>query len=767
MLSNDYYNQLLKKYNLENSENKILKLNQNLIFSNYEQQNTHFNIPNNEKLFTQIVNQLYNELAIYIFKNRADLPPLKVGDKVKKKGGNSKDIYKILSIINDTYTLINKNSKLPNVPYERLVKNYTPITQNIQDRTLTRYENHFEAQNTYGFLPTNFTRKIVFIASKSIWDSLKDKDKIPSIYLPNTRDNTDQSIIKSIPALSDCITYVTPKYEICYEQILKKKVEVDTLIVCDTDINVIQQILSDQSKYSFMLIILSNEYKPLQTSASCWHWHKEEVDLIEGKNTTDKITIQNIQDDDLEKHVQKFEECMNFVNDLDYSIKINSYSYFLRLGLNSIQSEVYDYLLNRLENNRELENNQGGYSMDFIGNNNPKEALKKLLLHLRNNSFKLKKLSEFVKIRDKTILIADNNDKDFLLADKQIKQNRELQIKTYKELKKEIKTNSLEGKTLIFYTFNGNKDFDFIYHLKNTTVLILHEQEANLYEKALQNYKHSLEKEITSDHRFNLCGIKYEPPKEKPIYVNPTLESIIDHLDELSNTAYEGYKEENESILEELEEQLLYKITFDDNSNFKFDSNETVFNTKGDLFRVYQLKEQDKIRIYPKEHLAENLFKIAVETEPEIFGKVEEHAQIWLRKLKELDKIYISRSILYDKLQKKGLKVLPATVDAYFHGNRKFPMYNSDVKAIIELSEDQNLIDLLPQMLKSKRLYSSTMIALGRGIKQELKQYFKEKTIGEILQKRKFTTETLEKFTIEKMPVLSITKIEISKDEQP
>lgn len=131
--------------------------------------------------------------------------------------------------------------------------------------------------------------------------------------------------------------------------------------------------------------------------------------------------------------------------------------------------------------------------------------------------------------------------------------------------------------------------------------------------------------------------------------------------------------------------------------------------------------------------------------------------------MKALDIQYSNRETLYQKLKENGLRVLPVTVDSYFRGNRKFPMYNSDLKAILLLANKEKL---LPEIKKSKRLYNSTMIALGRGVKQELQQFLKDKTVGEILQKKNFTADALQQFINDFMPLLTISKIEELSDEQ-
>jgi hypothetical protein len=299
--------------------------------------------------------------------------------------------------------------------------------------------------------------------------------------------------------------------------------------------------------------------------------------------------------------------------------------------------------------------------------------------------------------------------------------------------------------------------------LPNDIQLVLYKQEKNLYLSQFQAHKKRLETELTSKDRFSLCGIKYEPIVESEIKVSPTLEQIIERLEQRSNTAYDGYKNESDSLLDDLEEEINYRITFNDNSTVELESNETVFDTKGDLIKSYRLKIGDKVRIYPKEQLAENLFQVAIDVEANKFGKIDEHSEFWKNALKSLDFKHNNRDKLYNLLKQNGLRVLPATVDSYFRGNRKFPMFNSDLKAILDLSDNATMFS---EIKKSKRLYNSTMITLGRNLKQELQQFLKDKTVGEILQKKDFTAEALQQFINEYMSLLTITKIEEVSDEQ-
>jgi hypothetical protein len=476
------------------------------------------------------------------------------------------------------------------------------------------------------------------------------------------------------------------------------------------------------------------------------------------------IKIEKIIDIELNRLLQHFQECMDYVTNLEYPIKLHGYGYFLRLALNTLQNDDLEYIKSRLKNNKDLERNEGGYSIENMGDKNPKIALNKIINHLLLNRFKTKKINSLLSSSSTNFsLIADRNDVDFL---KSTIRNVKVQILTNQELKKKLKLNEIKNNTIVFYSFNGLKDFDFVYNLQQAVLLVIFEQEAELYEKQLQLYKEKLENEISSNNRYDLCEIKYIPIIEQPIKVNPTLGSIITRLDERSGMAYDGYKNESDSLLDELEEQINYKLKFSNGSSVEMESNETVFDDKGNLIKGYKLRVGDKIRIYPKEQLAENLLQIAIESEPEIFGQVEIHAKLWLDTLKYLDKKYLTREQLYSKLKEKGLRVLPQTVDAYFKGCRKYPMFNRDLKAIIQLSNNEELINKIPYILKSKRLYISTMIALGRGIKQELKQFLKENIIGELLIKRSFTKATLQKFIEEQMPLVIIKDIQTISYEQ-
>lgn len=759
ILNDKYYNDLINKYSIRQDCNKLAMLSASLIMSNYSSRNVHFNFPKEYNLH-EIINILYEQLSIQVFNTYAEITDFSVGERLMRRNEKGRSVYVITEINGNIYHLIKENdiSNLKiEAKFDSLKKYYYRTLKDTRNAPLSKFGDFFKEYNEYGFLPTHFSKKIVLIAGQTIWNNLKNRNCIPTTYLPNTRDGS-QTKRKSIEAIEDSIVYITPKYEVCYTEILKNNIAVDTIIVCDTDISSIPQILQDKEIYNFKLIVLSNDDEIQRyNNITLWNWQQEEIGLIE-EMPDNSVDINCIKDDGFNAQISHFEDCVEYVSSLDVPIKLNSYGYFLRLALNALQKEQFNYLLMRLNNNKELEHNEGGY--EGFGENNPKEALKNLISYLKEANPKLNALNEIISSTAKrTLYVVDREDVELLKKSK----NKNCQFITQKELKEFIKNGKINTKPIVFYTFNGSKDFDLISNLPNSVQLVLYEQEKELYFKQLQIHTNQLETELASEDRYKMCNLRYAPVVKRDVKVSKTLEQIIERLEQRSNTAYDGYKDESDSLLDDLEEEITYRIALSNNDSVQMGSNETVFNDRGNLIKSYRLKVGGKIRIYPKEQLAENLFQIAVEVEPGKFGIIDEHAAVWLNSLKDLDRQMVNREQLYSKLKENGLRVLPATIDAYFRGQRKFPMFDTDLRAILKVAGKELLY---VQIKKSKRLYNSTMIALGRGVKQELKLFLKEKTVGEILQKKSFTKETLQKFIDEFMPLLTVTKIEEVSDEQ-
>lgn len=468
------------------------------------------------------------------------------------------------------------------------------------------------------------------------------------------------------------------------------------------------------------------------------------------------INFRNIPSDELDKLIKELDEKIAYVQS-EFGIELKSYGNILRIAINAIQNETIENLIERISINRELErglDNAGGYTIEFLEENNPKENLINILNYLKENVPKQKAILKYLNETAKnTVAVFDNIDIDFIKP--KIK-NRKIEIISNSDLKR----TDLQNKILVLHTFNGQKDFDYLHNSNTDIRLVVYKQEKNLYHRYLDQRKKLIEQEIKSIDRFAICGIEYKEIRDNLTDISTTINGIVSRLDEMNNKAYEGYKNECDLLLNEIEEKLLYKVK-SDITTLILESNDTLFTDKGELIKCYKIKTGDKIRIYPKEELAENLYQVAIETEPEVFGKVEEHSKFWKKIIGELRRKF-GNELLYKKLKEKGLRVQQNTLDTYGGARSlcKFPMFNNDIRAIFRLyysDNNENDIDtILKPILKSKTTYNSTMIVLGRGLKQELRLFLKENKVGEILRKRNLNATTLQTFIQENMPIHTI-----------
>src|SRR5690606_13961815 len=152
---------------------------------------------------------------------------------------------------------------------------------------------------------------------------------------------------------------------------------------------------------------------------------------------------------------------------------------------------------------------------------NPKAGLLETLYYLKENLPKQQVLLKFLNKTDKkTIAVFDNNDLDFV--GRNIR-NRKVEVISFSSLKKA----DTKNKVLVFHSFNGQKDFDYLYNLDNEIRLILYKQEKNLYYKYLDQRKKLIEEEIKSTDRFKICGVEYVGTRDSVADISTTINGIV------------------------------------------------------------------------------------------------------------------------------------------------------------------------------------------------------------------------------------------------
>jgi hypothetical protein len=297
-LNNSYYQSLRDRFqNVQTLSierlDKSVDLSVKMILEHCRKnESIHINFQNSNESILEIAKQLFVELANDIYLNHYDLPEsFVVRDKLKRIRDNQ--YYEIIEVYQNNYTIRQvlrktKNQEapaiIPNIDYDKITKGFVKVDVGVSEKTIKNYFDFFIKVNNQNsdFLRSNFGMKSVFIAKRTLWDDLGIKKKIPSTYLPNPREENHVTETRSIPALSDCMIYFTPKYEVCYEQLLQKGKKIKTIVIFDTEVDKLNQIMQDQFKYKFNVIVLSNSTTPIKSELiPCWNWFKEELSIID------------------------------------------------------------------------------------------------------------------------------------------------------------------------------------------------------------------------------------------------------------------------------------------------------------------------------------------------------------------------------------------------------------------------------------------------------------------------------------------------------
>ena len=129
------------------------------------------------------------------------------------------------------------------------------------------------------------------------------------------------------------------------------------------------------------------------------------------------ISFDIINNGELNERINNFDTKIAYLKS-QFNIELKTYGNIIRIALNSIQEETINNLIELVEINKELEralDNAGGYTSEYIGNNNPKSELIELLQFFKNNLPKQKQLFEYLQnVTKKEFIVADSSDIDFI-----------------------------------------------------------------------------------------------------------------------------------------------------------------------------------------------------------------------------------------------------------------------------------------------------------------------------------------------------------------
>src|SRR5437762_10512659 len=106
------------------------------------------------------------------------------------------------------------------------------------------------------------------------------------------------------------------------------------------------------------------------------------------------IKVTELKDIAFENLIKSFDESIDYLN-TQFNIELKTYGNFLRIILNNIQPDSFNNLIERVNVNRELEralDNSGGYTIEILGESNPKVKLNEIINHIQKNPLKFVQL---------------------------------------------------------------------------------------------------------------------------------------------------------------------------------------------------------------------------------------------------------------------------------------------------------------------------------------------------------------------------------------
>jgi len=313
-----------------------------------------------------------------------------------------------------------------------------------------------------------------------------------------------------------------------------------------------------------------------------------------------------------------------------YIESLYSYSKYLSRLFKTIDPTANHDLKERIEFNNELEKKlqQHGNDESVLSNHNPKPILLQIANLLTDENRKSEKLfeiiNEHIARQIPTLLIANNNDIEFINENIKFYRSNFLQTIRYSKLERFIKENDPKNFYIIDTSLEGYNDFLRYYNYDFTVNLLLYPQENEIYKSYQRKYQKELEEELASAFREEFTGLKYQSiPKtrsEKPL--SSTIQEIINNANEYGDE--DDFKAIKENPELDRPDAIHYIVEYEDLELYRdeLDSSDYVFNAQNKLVRIGRVNLGDRIRVY-NEKLNVSLFDIAAEEDEETFNLIE------------------------------------------------------------------------------------------------------------------------------------------------
>lgn len=795
MINSGYLNELLQLSKLELKENynideiglddfeliNFFLINKAL---NQETYSLSINIPNRDDKKEFYIPALLSVAATLFFQNFVDdKTSYEVGEIVQKDGKR----YKIIGKNDSGYVIASDDAdKTQKFPTNRQIKKYVVTTASLSTRQVKTkfhdYRNLFKLLFNEENVPSKFTYKsAIILERKDFLDTLKNEN-IPSIDLKKaipfkwvTKKGMSKDESDFIPV--EPMVYLLPDYETFKEFVFDGIDSLDSVIFIgknkyEPHLTKIRKDLRN-GEIPRAVFIGSEEIETFQNLRT-WKWTQPEVSFFEDKEAG-SLTLESVNPLEFLNQIKIFEDqildledeyCFNFKS----IFRLKKFLHSLIIpSLNSRLTSQIEYIKHTyLKEIRSL------FLDSFYEINiNPDPFINELseVVNQIFDEISMDKFKELINTYNVGILIVPER---FVEAWKDDKKNDEtagfpvnLKIMTFNEFKANctsLKTNKL----ICFLTIFGFKDtpFDILkFSIQSSLniLFILYPEEKLLADNLLIRCQNELIREYKSNDRFHLCKIEYPKNEE-----NDDVSDLLDRL-------YAKNEHEAREYEYELSENVEYEIIFKDGSSEILDGSKSVLLENGISKRkeaVSNLITEDRIRVYENTS-KESLFEIASESDEKgILIEIIEYSKLWKQCLIDYyntkQSISFSANELLEELQKNGAKLQISTLKKWLNIDDKvlFPSQTLNLIAIKETIDCPVFKENLSNFKRSRKLYRSIMIALGRDLSDEIMDYIisGKQVSGKILSR--FTKEQISRIIDANAPIETINSINIIESKE-
>lgn len=691
-------------------------------------------------IFTVAIQNFYNNYV-------DDITDYKIDDIIE----NEKLRYKIIKVTDEGYNIYSFKKNVQIFVRKEQIKKYLVLDSKSSSSNrkvkygAQQYREFFLSQfNLNRSLPSKFKHKTVIITKKEIIEELKDFElkgskvykAFPFEYIWERRND---SVGREANLPIDTMIYLVDDYRTFRKllfsgEIFKTKNSefvIDNVIIIgaskyrDNQLLIAEDLRNKKFKNC---ILIGKENIDGIPALKKWNWTSLEVNFL-NKFQYRSIETKIATNQDLSNKINEFVLLIKSIEN-EYCIELN----YIFLYVRNIMSIIIPSPDSRLNNQVDtLKFNFESKANDFIEDKFFEIGVYEYEEIWEKIKFSYLSILDQIKNKNQKIEILRNLENiDFVIVPKDYKiiwqdELRKLgcnriKVICFKEFQ-EYKADYV--KSFCFLSFYGREHFASIVNNYHQISLILYYEENQYLEKYLAQHKNELIHEFKSIDRKEISKVEY---------INgPIQEKISDLIERLYNKEFSEQYNPDMSLSDY--EQNFYEIHFGNNDTEIHPGNKSILLIDGNAKRnekIKNIKVGDKIIIYDNSQ-KEQLYQLAKDQDNQgRLLEIENNSFLWKRALNDYKSKFNTITELFQNLKSKGLKIkneqtLRKWLD--YKDNVKFPQ-EKDLRILKTALTNDEFREKFNLILKSKKDYSSIMIALGKVLSDEIMEYVINKQKG-------------------------------------